>query len=212
MIEFALTAFVTLFVIFDPVGNVPIFLAITPKATKEERLRIAARGTLAAGAILLVFAFAGDWLLSALGITLPAFRIAGGILLLLLAIEMVFARQSGLRTTTAGEEAEASHRAAAHEDVAVFPLAVPLLAGPGAMASIVLLAGQAGSGLVQKALLVGVLAAVLAATFLCLVAGSRILARIGVTGVNVLTRVFGIVLAALAVQYVIDGVKAVLLD
>lgn len=210
MIEFALTAFVTLFVIFDPVGNVPIFLAITPKSTKEERLRIAARGTLAAGVVLVVFAFGGDWLLSALGITLPAFRIAGGILLLLLAIEMVFARQSGLRTTTTGEEEEASHRAAAHEDVAIFPLAVPLLAGPGAMASILLLAGQAGPGLAQKALLVGVLCAVLAATFACLVGGSRILGRIGVTGINVLTRVFGIVLAALAVQYVIDGVKTVI--
>jgi multiple antibiotic resistance protein len=210
MIEFALTSFVTLFVIFDPVGNVPIFLAITPKATTEERLRIAARGTLAAGAVLVVFAFGGEWLLSALGITLPAFRIAGGILLLLLAIEMVFARQSGLRTTTKGEEAEASHRAAAHEDVAIFPLAVPLLAGPGAMASILLLAGAAVADIFEKAVLIAVLFAILPVTFLCLVAGSRILARIGVTGINVLTRVFGIVLAALAVQYVIDGVKAVM--
>ncbi|MEK9646151.1 MAG: MarC family protein [Alphaproteobacteria bacterium] len=149
-------------------------------------------------------------MLAALGISLPAFRIAGGTLLLLLSIEMVFAWQSGLWTTTSGEKEEASHRAVGHEDVAIFPLAVPLLAGPGAMASILLLAGKAGPDLLEKAALLGVLVAVLVATFVCLVAGSRILARIGVTGVNVLSRVFGVVLAALAMQYVIDGVKAVM--
>lgn len=205
MLEFALTSFVTLFVIFDPVGNVPIFLAITPRATHAQRVRVALRGSLAAGAVLVLFGLVGEHLLNGLGITLPAFRIAGGILLLLLSIEMVFARQSGLRTTTTGETEEASHRA----DVAIFPLAVPLLAGPGAMASILLLMGQAGPGVVSKAVVLVVLIAVLAATFAILAAGGRILGYIGVTGINVLTRVFGIVLAALAVQYMIDGVRAV---
>ena len=124
MTELAVTAFVTLFVILDPVGNVPIFLAITPHATVAERFRIALRASIVAALVLAVFGIGGHWILRSLGITLPAFRIAGGILLLLLAIEMVFARQSGLRATTTGEEEEAAHRL----DVAVFPLAVPLIA------------------------------------------------------------------------------------
>jgi multiple antibiotic resistance protein len=204
MIEFAVTAFVTLFVIVDPVGNVPFFVALTPHATAAERFRIALRANLVAAALLLVFGLAGHWILQGLGIGLPAFRIGGGILLLLLAIEMVFARQSGLRATTSGEDEEAAHRL----DVAVFPLAVPLIAGPGALASILLLMGDAAESLVQRGVLVAVLAAVFVANFAALVLGTRILARIGVTGINVLTRVFGVVLTALAVQFVIDGAKA----
>lgn len=204
MTEFAITAFVTLFVIVDPVGNVPFFVALTPHATPEERFRIALRANIVAAALLVVFGFAGHWILQGLGIGLPAFRIGGGILLLLLAIEMVFARQSGLRSTTSGEDEEAAHRL----DVAVFPLAVPLIAGPGALASILLLMGDAAGSLVQRAVLVAVLAAVFVANFATLVLGTRILARIGVTGINVLTRVFGVVLTALAVQFIIDGAKA----
>ena len=204
MTEFAVTAFVTLFVIVDPVGNVPFFVALTPHATAEERMRIALRANLVAAVLLVVFGFAGHWILQGLGIGLPAFRIGGGILLLLLAIEMVFARQSGLRATTSGEDEEAAHRL----DVAVFPLAVPLIAGPGALASILLLMGDAAGSLVQRGVLVAVLAAVFVANFATLVLGTRILARIGVTGINVLTRVFGVVLTALAVQFVIDGAKA----
>ncbi len=204
MTEFAITAFVTLFVIVDPVGNVPFFVALTPHATAEERMRIALRANLVAAALLVIFGFAGHWILQGLGIGLPAFRIGGGILLLLLAIEMVFARQSGLRATTSGEDEEAAHRL----DVAVFPLAVPLIAGPGALASILLLMGDAAGSLVQRGVLVAVLGAVFVANFATLVLGTRILARIGVTGINVLTRVFGVVLTALAVQFVIDGAKA----
>ena len=204
MTEFAITAFVTLFVIVDPVGNVPFFVALTPHATAEERMRIALRANLVAAALLVIFGFAGHWILLGLGIGLPAFRIGGGILLLLLAIEMVFARQSGLRSTTSGEDEEAAHRL----DVAVFPLAVPLIAGPGALASILLLMGDAAGSLVQRAVLVAVLGAVFVANFATLVLGTRILARIGLTGINVLTRVFGVVLTALAVQFVIDGAKA----
>ena len=205
MLELAVTSFVTLFVILDPLGNVPIFLAITPRADHAERQSIALRGTLVAGAVLVVFGLAGEFLLRGLGITLPAFRIAGGILLLLLAIEMVFARHSGLRTTTTGEEQEAVRR----DDVAVFPLAVPLLAGPGAMASMLLLMGDAAGRVVDKAVVLGVLGLVMTATWIILVLGTRILGLIGVTGINVLTRVFGIVLSALAVQYVIDGIRSV---
>ena len=206
MFEFAVTAFVTLFVIFDPFGNVPIFLSITPDSSPAERRRIALRASLVAGVVLVVFGIGGEQFLKALGITLPAFKIAGGILLLLLAVEMVFARHSGLRTTTSSEEEEAAHR----HDVAVFPLAIPLIAGPGAITSMLLMMGGATAGLLQKAAVLAVLAIVLAVNFAVLVYGSQILARVGLTGINVLTRIFGIVLTALAAQFIIDGVRDVL--
>ena len=199
MLEIASTAFVTLFVIFDPLGNVPILMSITQHESAAERRRIVVRATLIAGLIMLVFGVVGEQFLKALGISLPAFKIAGGILLLLLAVEMVFARHSGLRTTTTGEVEEATHRS----DVAVFPLAIPLIAGPGAMASILLLVSQAGSDMSGKAAMLAALALNLGV----LLVGAKILGRVGVTGVNVLTRIFGVVLSALAVQFIIDGAR-----
>lgn len=206
MVELAVTAFVTLFVIFDPLGNIPIFLAVTPRASVAERWRIALKANVIAGVFLLLFAFAGEQFLRALNITVPAFRIAGGILLLLLAVEMVFARHSGLRTTTIVEEKEAVQR----HDVAVFPLAVPLIAGPGAMTSMILLMGNAAGRPAEQALVVLVLALVLVVNFLVLAGGSRIIAGMGITGVNVLTRIAGIILTGLAVQFIIDGIDAVI--
>lgn len=203
MIEVAVTAFVTLFVIFDPMGNVPILMSITPRATAAERRRIVLRASLIAAAILLLFGIVGEQFLKALGISLSAFKIAGGILLLLLAVEMVFARHSGLRTTTSGEEEEAAHRA----DVAVFPLAIPLIAGPGAMASMLLLMSQAGGNLAGKAAVIGAMLAALILNFAILLVGARIIGRVGLTGVNVLTRIFGVVLSALAVQFIVDGTR-----
>lgn len=203
MLELATTAFVTLFVIFDPPGNVPVFLSITPHAKPDERRRIALRATLIAAVVLTVFGIAGEQFMKALGISLPAFRIAGGILLLLLSIEMVFARHSGLRTTTAGEEEEATHR----PDVAVFPLAVPLIAGPGALASMLLLMAQAGGTAWGRIAVVAAMLAALGFAFALLVVGARVLERVGVTGINVLTRIFGVVLSALAVQFIIDGAR-----
>lgn len=205
MLELAITAFVTLFVIFDPPGNVPIFLSITPHARPGERRRIALRATLIAAVVLAVFGIGGEQFMKGLGISLPAFRIAGGILLLLLSIEMVFARHSGLRTTTSGEEEEAAHR----PDVAVFPLAVPLIAGPGALASMLLLMSQSGGSALGRLVVVAAMLAALAITFVVLVVGARVLERVGVTGINVLTRIFGVVLSALAVQFIIDGAREV---
>jgi len=203
MLEIASTAFVTLFVIFDPLGNVPILMSITQHESAAERRRILVRATLIAGLIMLVFGVVGEQFLKALGISLPAFKIAGGILLLLLAVEMVFARHSGLRTTTTGEVEEATHRS----DVAVFPLAIPLIAGPGAMASILLLVSQAGSDMSGKAAVIAAMLAALALNLGVLLVGAKILGRVGVTGVNVLTRIFGVVLSALAVQFIIDGAR-----
>lgn len=194
--------FIALFVIIDPVGTAAIFAALTRDETEAARRRIARRGVVIAGIVMIAFAILGEVLLRALGITLPAFRIAGGILLFLVATEMVFARQSGIRATTAEEAAETARR----EDVSVFPLAIPFLAGPGSLTFIVLLMGRAPS-LETKFLVVLTLVLVMALTLVLLLASSRVVRLLGVTGRNVVSRVLGIVLAALAVQLVLDGLS-----
>lgn len=202
--ESLLAAFVTFLVVVDPPGVVPIFAALTAGASPAERRWIAVRGTLIAAVILVAFALGGEVLLRLLGIGLPAFRIAGGILLLLLSVEMVMARHTGLRATTAPEEAEGSQRG----DITVFPLAIPLIAGPGALTSVVLLMGRA-EDLYAQALVLAVLIVVLALMLVCLLATGPLMRVLGVTGVNVISRVAGIVLAALAVQFIVDGALAV---
>jgi multiple antibiotic resistance protein len=208
MLEYAATVFVTLLVIVDPVAVLPMYLALTQRQSKEQRRTTAIRAMTVATATMLVLAFTGDSLLRLLGIGLPAFRIAGGILLFLLSIEMVFARQSGLRSATEAEaqEAEDSY------DVAVFPLGIPLIAGPGAMTSIILLMGQASGNIALQAIVIAVLLVVLALSLATFLFGAPLMDKLGVTGINVVGRVFGIVLAALATQYVIDGTNDVLAD
>ena len=203
LLDIALTAFVTLFVVLDPPGMGPIFVAITRGEGRDYRRRMALRGSLVALIILLVFAFSGDFMLRGLGISIAAFRIAGGILLLLIAIDMLFARATPLRRTTEAEEIEAEHK----RDISVFPLAIPLIAGPGALTSIVLLMGRAGDSLLLKGAVLAALLAVMAIMLIVLLAGDRMNRLLGETGINVVGRVLGIVLAALAVQYVIDGIK-----
>jgi len=200
----ALKAFVTLFVVIDPIGTAPIFAALTHGAEAAHRRAMALRGTVLGALILIVFAAFGEPLLTALGVGMPAFRIAGGVLLLLLSIEMVFARHSGVRSPTSREESEARQR----DDISVFPLAFPLIAGPGAMTSVVLVVEHTGGDPKTAALLAGVLAAVLVLTLLCLLAAGGISRLLGVTGVNVIGRISGVVLAALAVQFMLDGLKA----
>jgi multiple antibiotic resistance protein len=206
MLDYAATVFVTLLVIVDPVAVLPMYLALTQRQSKEQRRTTAIRAMTVATATMFVLAFTGDGLLRLLGIGLPAFRIAGGILLFLLSIEMVFARQSGLRSATEAEtqEAESSY------DVAVFPLGIPLIAGPGAMTSIILLMGQASGNIALQAVVIAVLLAVLALSLAIFLFGAPLMDKLGVTGINVVGRVFGIVLAALAAQYVIDGTNDVL--
>lgn len=203
MVETIATAFVTLFVIVDPIAVAPMFIALTEGASDADRKAMAIKGVLVAGGTLLIFALIGDLFLKSLGITLPAFRIAGGLLLFILAVEMLFAHESGLRTTTSGEEQEAIRK----KDVSVFPLGIPLLAGPGAMASVILLAGHRPGDLVHVVTVLAVLAFVLGLSLAMLLLAARIVKFLGVTGVNVITRVFGIVLGALAVQYILDGIK-----
>jgi multiple antibiotic resistance protein len=200
MLHHFLYSLVTLFVIIDPVGNAAVFVGLTRGAPQRFRRFCALRGVVIATLLMLVFAAGGDRLLNALGITLPAFRIAGGILLFLLATEMVFARESGIRRPTAPEEKETEHRA----DISVFPLAFPLLAGPGALTSIVLLMERADSPLAVAGV-TAALALVMVLTLALLMGAGQVVRLLGVTGVNVVSRALGVILAALATQLVLDG-------
>ena len=203
MIETIATAFTTLFVIVDPIAVAPIFIGLTEGNSDAERRAMAIKAITIAAVTLVIFALVGEIFLKSLGVTLAAFRIAGGVLLFILAIEMVFAHQSGIRTTTSGEEQEAIKK----KDVSVFPLGIPLIAGPGAMASVILLMGEHPVDVVRQGIIIAVLLAVLALSLAMLLVATRIVKYLGVTGVNVISRVFGIILGALAVQYILDGLK-----
>jgi multiple antibiotic resistance protein len=202
MWDLLLSAFVTLFIVIDPIGVAWIFASLTRDADRARRRYMATQAVMLSGVILLVFYFSGDVLLRWMGISLSAFKIAGGILLLLLAIDMVFARQSGLRSTTAGEAHEAEHK----KDISVFPLAFPLIAGPGAITSVLLLSGNVAHSTMSW-YPVMILILVLAITLVCLLLAARLSRLLGQTGANVISRLLGLILAALAVQFVIDGIK-----
>ena len=204
--EALISAFVTLFVVIDPIGVAPLFMSLTTSETVAHRRRLALKGVSIAAVILFVFGLFGEILLQALGVGMPAFRIAGGILLVLLSIDMLMARDSGLRNTTEGEAAEGVKRG----DISVFPLAIPLIAGPGAMTSIVLLMGRAEDDPAMQGAILAALTVVLLLSLLCLLAAGSLMKLLGVTGVNVITRVFGIITASLGVQFIIDGVLVVL--
>jgi len=198
-------AFVVLFVVIDPLGTASVFAVLTRGMAAGQRRRVALRGVLVAALILVVFGLAGRALLQALGIGIPAFRLAGGILLFLLAIDMVFARQSGLRGATAEERSEAVRR----DDISVFPLAFPLLAGPGALTIVLMLMGG-GPPVARLAQILALLLLVLALTLAALLGAPRLMRLLGETGTNVVDRLLGVILAALAMQFVIDGLRAVL--
>lgn len=187
-------------VIVDPIGTAVIFATLTHDWNHHEQRGAAVRGVSVAAILLLAFALAGTPLLRALGISLAAFHIAGGILLFLLAIDMMFARPSGIHAPTPPEREEVRRR----DDVAVFPLAFPLLAGPGALTSTVLLVGRAVTPL-SAAVVIAALAVVLGGTLAALLYASRLSRFLGITGANVISRVLGLVLAALAAQFVLDG-------
>lgn len=205
MIDLALTAFVNFFVIIDPVGVVPFFLALTAGLPPAARRAVAIKSVAIAAVVLLFFTLIGQPLLHYLGVSIPAFRIAGGILLLLLAVDMVLVKESGIRATTPKEEEEASHRGS---DVAVFPLAVPLIAGPGAVASVILLQSQNVGDLAAQTVIAAVMVGMLILVAVAFFAAGPIMRLLGVTGVNVMTRVLGIILAALAVSNILEGLRA----
>ena len=196
-LDLAVTAFVALFVIIDPIGLAPLFVAVTQNNTKSERRGIAIRACLVGFGILAIFGIAGESVLSVIGIGMPAFRISGGLLLFLTAIEMLFEK----RTQRRENQAEPA------PDPSVFPLAMPLIAGPGAMTTMILLTGQYSGDIAGQAMVFGVMALVLILVLVMFLAGNLIEKLLGHTGINVITRLFGMFLAALSVQFVIDGIR-----
>jgi multiple antibiotic resistance protein len=206
MVDEILKFFVLFLVVVEPLTLVPVFAALTQGATDEFRRHVAWKAVLVASGICTLFAIGGAQFLRLMGISLEAFRIGGGILLFLIALDMVFARISAARATTSTEEDESRHR----HDISVFPLAFPLITGPGAMATVILAFGETGkSWLVYGGQIIAMLV-VLALALLTMRLSSRIMRVLGVTGSNVVSRLSGVILASLAVQFIIDGLKGAL--
>ncbi len=200
-LHFAATAFATAFTIIDPIGMIPLTLASTASVDPAYRRRIVDQAVLVAAGVMLVMGLLGRPLFSYLGITLPAFTIAGGILLFLIAIDMLFARKTGAKRT---DEEERDAQSA--ENPAVFPLAIPMIAGPGTIATVLLLVNLAQGDRVKLLTIVGAYAAAILVTWIFMRAATLVLRLIGNTGVHVVTRLLGVILAALAVQFVLNGV------
>lgn len=198
---FLITAFVALFVVIDPIGLSPLFVALTQGMTAAQRRAIAIRACLVSLGIILVFAFFGEAVLGFIGISMPAFRVAGGILLFLTALDMLFERRQKRREDQAEEDDITA------DDPSVFPLAIPLIAGPGSIATIILLVGQTEGALGIVSLL-AVLLAVLSIVFILFLASGLLEKLLGKTGINVVTRLLGMLLAALSVQFVLDGLRS----
>jgi multiple antibiotic resistance protein len=198
MLELLVPAFVTLFVIIDPIGLSPLFIALTHGMTAEERERVGRRALILSFVLLAAFGLFGERLLTGIGISLPAFRISGGLLLFLTALDMLFERRSDRRERRAGE---------APADPSVFPLAMPLIAGPGALTTMILLSSR-NTGDVPALIGINVvMVAVLLLTYLSFRLSHLFARALGHTGIVVLTRLFGILLAALSVQFVLDGLR-----
>jgi multiple antibiotic resistance protein len=197
--------FVVFFVVVEPVSLVPLFASLTEGASSAYKRRMALKAVLVAALIIVLFALSGAAFLRIMGISIDAFRIFGGLLLFLVALEMVFARESGTRTSTPEQE-ETRRR----QDISVFPLAFPFLAGPGALTTILLWFGPVSptAESVMFAGLLGAAALVLVIALVFMLAAPRLMRVLGVTGANVANRLLGVVLGALAVQFVIDGLRA----
>jgi len=202
MLETAIVAFTTFFATIGPIDVAVLFAAMTPKASSAFRRSMAIRGTLVASLILLTFALIGDFLLHSLGISLAALKMAGGILLLLIGIDMVFARSSGGTSTTLEETSEAVEK----QDISVFPLATPLIAGPGTMGATILLMANVKGDLLAEFAVVMSLVVVLLLTLTLLLVATKVQKVFGVTGMHVVSRVFGVLLTALAVQFMFDAI------
>ena len=209
MMALFISAFVTLFVVLDPPGCVPIFSSLTNGASAAHRRSMALRSTTIAGAVLVAFALGGQAFLGALGISLAAFKIAGGVMVFLIAIDMVFEKRTERRENRAEEVISAAAAAAKPmeaEDISVFPMAIPMLAGPGSIAAIMLLTARS-AGWEEPAVVMAALVAVMAITLLSLLLAGPLMRLMGVKFEGALTRLLGVVLAALAAQFVVDGIK-----
>jgi multiple antibiotic resistance protein len=199
--EFIVLAFSSIFVIVDPIATVPAFLAMTPTDTREQRLRMARLASLVTAGILIAFAFAGTWIFRFLGITLPSFRLAGSVILLLIALDMLRAQRSRVQETP--EETDAG---LAKTDIAITPLAVPMLAGPGAISTVILLHSRAEGWPQQAALLLCILAVALA-TYVIFAVSARGAKWLSPIALRLTTRLMGLLLAAIAMQFLIDALR-----
>jgi multiple antibiotic resistance protein len=208
--ELFLSAFVTLFVVIDPLGCGPIFAGLTSGASDAHGRAMALRSTLVASIVLILFALVGRPFLNVLGIGLDAFRIAGGIMLFLIALEMVFEKRNQRRTERAEgvvRDAAEAHRPLEQEDVSVFPMAIPMIAGPGSIATVMLMMARA-QGLEQNLVVLGALVAVMALMLISLLGAIVLMRMLGARLEATISRLLGVILAALATQFVIDGLKA----
>ncbi len=203
MSELFISALVTFFVVIDPPGCAPIFASLTAGAPADHRRKMAIRSVLVATGILLFFALLGKQLLGSMGISLDAFRVAGGIMLFMIAVDMVFEKRTERRSTRADDIMAQPE----HEDVSIFPMAIPMIAGPGSIASVMLLTAQA-SGAQESMIILGALACVMVMTLTLLLLAAPVMKALGYRIEAMITRILGVILAALAAQYVIDGVKA----
>ncbi|MEE2525548.1 MarC family protein [Hyphobacterium sp. HN65] len=214
MLDIALltASFVTFFVVIDPIGVAPIFAALTEGSTPAHRRMMAIKSVAIATGVLIMFAFGGEWLLGALHISLDAFRAAGGVLLFLIALEMIFERRTERREERADKMAHDDESIpGTHEDISVFPMAIPMLAGPGAIASIMLfMSGDGGTLTGQLAIFGGLLANLLMCLVIFLAVGP-LMKLIGDTLAAMITRILGVILAALAAQFIFDGISGALL-
>lgn len=197
--DVAITAFVTLFVIIDPLGLAPLFVAMTSGTSFKNRLRIAIRSCVVAAFLLTLFGLAGEALLEFVGISMAAFRISGGVLLFITALDMLFERRTQRREDQAEGPLE--------DDPSVFPIAMPLIAGPGSLATMILLASEPGADWAYVAAIHGVMLAVLVIVFAFFMAAGLMERVIGDTGIKVITRLMGMLLAALSVQFILDGLR-----
>lgn len=203
-LEFAVISLSLVFFIVDPLGNIPVFLAITEGRSAEERKRIAFRASVATFLILLLFAFVGEWILRLLRVTIGSFQIAGGILIFIIAISMLQAQRSRARSTPQEE-----HERPEGEDVAIFPLAIPMMSGPAAITTVMVLI-NISSSITQRVLVILAITLTSLTGYIILRQSVRLLRVLRQTGINVLTRLMGLLLAVIAVQFVIDGIREVL--
>lgn len=202
LLEIALVAFTTFFATVGPVDVAAIFAGLTAGVPASYRRKMAIKGVAISVGILLLFAVFGQDVLFYMGISIAALKTAGGILLLLVGINMVLAQTSGMTSTTEDEALEAANR----QDISVFPLATPLIAGPGTIGAVVLMMAKAEGDLMQQATVIGALMACLLLTFICLLTATQLQRFLGITGLNVISRIMGVLLTALAVQFIFDGI------
>jgi len=198
-IAFFSVCFPSLFSIVDPIGVVPVYLALVGSAPRAEQRRTAMRATVTGATVLLLFAATGTAIFHFFGITIPAFKVAGGVLLATMALEMMRAKQSPVKSTP-----EETGGARAGDDLAITPIGIPLISGPGAIATVIMWSSRAG-GAQEKLALYASIGLVIAITLISLLFASRLVRVLGKTGINVVTRIMGLILAATAAQFVIDG-------